>query len=132
MGGFEKSYQLCATEAERRPQTGAARCAARAAQALKQYPEAVRMWRAHLAFHPEDQEGIIALARCIGRLGDDDNARAILEINTRRFPEWVDAKIELGIALYRLNKIKAARDQWHKALNVDPENVDAQRLLRQY
>jgi tetratricopeptide (TPR) repeat protein len=131
-GSFDKAYRLCAPEAEGRPQTGAARCAARAAQGLEHYQEASRMWRAHLAFFPDDQEGIIALARCIGRLGDDDSARAILQISTHRFPEWVDAKIELGIALYRLNQIETARQKWRAALSIDPDNVDAQRLLRQY
>ena len=132
IGELEKSYQLCTDEAETRPQTGAARCAGRALQKLKRYPEAIRMWRAHLAFFPNDKKGIIALARCVGRLGDDDNARAILQINTQRFPEWVDAKIELGIALYRLSQIQAARSQWRAALSIDPTNADARRLLRQY
>lgn len=129
---FKKAYALCGPEAERRPQTGSARCAAQAAQGLENYIEASRMWRAHLAFFPDDQPAIIALARCIGRQGDDDTARAILQINVQRFPNWLDAQIELGIALYRLKQPVKARDIWRAVLKDDPNNEDAQHLLRQY
>ena len=49
-GNAQRAYQVCAEVAESRPQTGAARCAAKSADMLGKQAEAIRMWRAHLAF----------------------------------------------------------------------------------
>ena len=123
------AYKLCSEHAERTPQSGAARCAATAAQVQELYPEAIRMWRAHLSFHPQDRPAILALARCVGRSGDDDGARAVLALATRDHPNWADVRVELGIALYRLSQVAAARSQWEQAIKLDPKNKDAARLL---
>ncbi|MGB0647945.1 MAG: tetratricopeptide repeat protein [Bradymonadia bacterium] len=131
-GDAKTAYQLCAAVAESRPQTGAARCAAKAADSLGKQTEAIRMWRAHLAFFPDDRDGLLGLARMTGRQGDDDGARALLQQSVARFPEWIDAKIDLGIALYRLNQTEKARALWREVLVIDPTNEDVQQLLRQY
>ena len=59
----------------------------------------------HLAFFPDDRDGL-RLDRSSGRRR---RARAILRQSVTRFPDWIDAKIELGIALYRLDKRKARK-----------------------
>ena len=123
------AYSLCRENAETKPQTGAARCAAHAAQQQKRYPEAIRMWRAHLSFHPNDRDATLSLARCVGKSGDDDGARAVLMIAINKDDKWVDARVELGIALYRLSMVTEARAQWRKALELNPAHKDAQRLL---
>ena len=126
------AYQLCLEHAESQPQSGAARCAATAAQMQAMYPEAIRMWRAHLSFHPKDRTAILSLARCVGRSGDDDGARAILAIAIQELPDWADAYVELGIALYRLSQVRNARAAWQKALELDSKHEDALRLLKGY
>ena len=88
------------------------------------------MWRAHLSFHPTDRPAILALARCVGRSGDDDGARAVLALATQNHPGWADAHVELGIALYRLSQVEAARSEWRKALQLDAQNEDAAKLLK--
>ena len=90
------------------------------------------MWRAHLSFHPSDQPATLSLARCIGRGGDDDGARAVLALALLKSPKWVDGLVEYGIALYRLNKVTKARHQWRMALETDPKNEDAAKLLKSY
>ena len=126
------ALRLCKSAAEESPQGGAARCAALASQTLNEHLEAARYWRAHLSFFPNDRGAYLGLARNVGRAGDDDAARAILSQAVRRFPDWIDGRIELGIALYRLGQEKEARALWHSILEKDPTHPEVKQLIEDY
>ena len=103
-----------------------------ASQTLNEHLEAARYWRAHLSFFPNDKGAHLGLARNVGRTGDDDAARAILTQAVRQFPDWIDGRIELGIALYRLGQEKEARALWVSILEQNPTHPEVKQLIEDF
>lgn len=128
-GDPASAFALCEPVAARRPMSPAARCAGLAAERLGRTPEALRYLRAYRAHHPDDRDVLLALARLVGRSGDDAGARALLQRWVDAHPDDVRARINLGIAHARLGDYDAARRAWQAVLDRDPENTDARDLL---
>ena len=116
--------------AERAPKI-AARCAGMSAVALGDHDSAVHFLRAHLAHHPGDETVVVALARAVGRDGDDGAARNLLAGYVAQNPDHLRARVNLGVALARLGDYAGARRQWRAVLARDPSHPAATKLLAQ-
>jgi tetratricopeptide (TPR) repeat protein len=128
-GDPEKAFELCDPVSAANPKGPAALCAGRAAEALGRWPDAVRNLRAHLALHPADEDAVLLLAKCVGRAGDDEAARALLRRYVAAHPDHLRARTNLGVAHARLHEYQAARAAWNEVLRRSPENADALELL---
>lgn len=122
------AFEVCRPIADREPSV-AARCAGRAAEALGLHEDAVRYYRAWLAHHREDEQTVLSLAREVGRDGDDEAARALLAQAVADHPGFVEARLNLGVALARLGRYAEARAAWEDVLKRAPDHAEAQRLL---
>ncbi|MEE2787334.1 MAG: tetratricopeptide repeat protein [Myxococcota bacterium] len=130
-GDDSKALRICQPIAREIPDSGAALCAAKASESLGNQPLAIKYYRAHLAFNPTHLESLARLARLVGRLGDDDAARALLERALPLAPDDIELRINLGVAYARLGEYDEARKHWMHALTVNPQHSDARKLLRQ-
>lgn len=125
----EQAWTRCHELASRHPDSEAARCAGLAAVATNRTEEAIRFLRAWLVAHPDDPEVVLALARAVGRGGDDGAARGLLADFAQRHPGHVSVWINLGVAEARLGRLAEARAAWEAALRLEPGNPDARALL---
>ena len=127
----EAAYTRCAELAERWPTGEAARCAGLAAVATGRSTDGIRFLRVWMAGHDDDSEAVLALARAVGRGGDDGAARGVLVDHVSRHPESAEVWMNLGIAEARLGQIEAARKAWQTVLRLRPGQPDAKALLHQ-
>lgn len=129
-GNPSKALNLCSKYADRLPESKAARCAGLAADAIGETVKAVVYLRAYSSIHQTDAEVIRALARQLGRGGDDAAALALL----RRFLDYDPndrlARLNLGIAALRVGLQAEAREAFEYLLNQDPNDKEAAELLR--
>ena len=135
-GDMEGAFLVCAPLADRAPSLFAAKCAGLAALNLNDFARAVLYLRAYLASHAQDTESHLALAKALGRSGDDSSAVALLThvLNTPslrpKMPSLGEALYNLGIAHARLGRIERALTTW-KQIPVDAkEYEDSQILIR--
>lgn len=63
------------------------------------------------------------------KMGDVDVALTLLEQNVRDYPDSSSARFELGRAFGTAGNPRAARDEYRKALEIDPENKNAAKAL---
>jgi tetratricopeptide (TPR) repeat protein len=137
-----RALRLCGPLAAERPETDASRCAGLAAEQLGDLPTAARYLRAWLSHQGEVQGPdpvrdpvLLALARAVGRAGDDAAARALLAGYVQRNPDDARAHLNLGIAAARMGDYTAARAAWEQARERssagDALRGDAERLLEQ-
>jgi tetratricopeptide (TPR) repeat protein len=100
----EKAFQICQNIAKRKPSTLASKCAGLSAVSLGQTEDAIKFLRAYLGMNPRDEIVLLALAKQIGKNGDDQSALAlllnVLEIN----PKNSLALLNAGIAYVRLQR----------------------------
>jgi tetratricopeptide (TPR) repeat protein len=125
----EMAWQRCEPSARQSPGTPATRCAGLAALATGRIPDALRHLRVWIADHPEDVEAVLALARTVGRSGDDGAARAMLAEYVAAHPDAVAVWLNLGVAEARLGRPAQARAAWQRVLALQPDHTDARALL---
>jgi tetratricopeptide (TPR) repeat protein len=125
----EMAWQRCEPSARQSPGTPATRCAGLAALATGRIPDALRHLRVWIADHPEDVEAVLALARTVGRSGDDGAARAMLAEYVASHPDAVAVWLNLGVAEARLGRPAQARAAWQQVLALQPDHADARALL---
>lgn len=130
-GDFKGALSVCGPVATAKPEGRAPWCAGLAADGLGRSVEAIRFLRAYMAHHPNDETVIVQLARQIGRSGDDQGARALLERYVAEHPAHVLARLNLGIAKARAGDLEGAREAWLGVLKYAPGHEDATRLLKQ-
>ncbi|MCK6569559.1 tetratricopeptide repeat protein [Myxococcota bacterium] len=124
-----EAFVRCRAPADARPGGEAARCAGMAAYTLGRRDDAVRYLRGWLAAHDDDAEALLALARTVGRGGDDGAARGLLADFVARHPESVDVWLNLGVAEARLGRVDAARRAWQRVLELRPDHPEARALI---
>ena len=121
----------CGPLAEHTPAGPATLCAAQAAERSDRSEDAIRFYRALLAHDPDHAGALLALARLVGRDGDDAAARALPARCVTAHPDSIDARLNLGVALARLGDLQGARATWSALLERDPKHEEAKTLLRQ-
>lgn len=70
------------------------------------------------------------ISECYVKLGDTD--RAIRELKTliREYPQFIQARLKLGVIYYNLNNLAEATEQWENILMRDPHHPEALRHLK--
>lgn len=128
---YRTALARCRPAAESDPTGPATTCAARAAEALGETTLAIRFYRAALANGRKETALRLALARLVGRAGDDAAARALLETCVTDDPGSVKAWLNLGVARARLGDLQGARRAWRTVIELAPDHREAKSLLRQ-
>jgi tetratricopeptide (TPR) repeat protein len=106
-------------------------------QDSNRFPEAVKLLERSLQLKPDDVPTLNALAYTQVGLAEYEKAlatfRKTVAINDRRAQPTSDPYASFAIFLLRLNRVREAEEELHKALAIDPQNslvMEAQRALR--
>lgn len=96
----------------------------------RRYSEAIEQLHLAQVLSQRKAEICLRIADLYTKLGQD--SRAIKELKTliALHPQFIAAKLRLGLVLYGLNKLTEAVDQWESVLLRDPMNPEAQKYLR--
>lgn len=86
-------------------------------QSIKEYTKAVIM-------NPDDPEALYGLAKALITEGEVQRAEAALRTALDRDPRYVDAQIELGWTLQRLDRFEDAMRAFERAAALDRTNGD--------
>lgn len=70
------------------------------------------------------------IAECFVKLGDSDKAIKDLKSLIREYPQFIPARLKLGIIYYNLNNLAEATEQWENILLRDPEHPEALKYLK--
>ena len=83
--------------------------------------EAVREYRRAVDLGPAFLDLRLRLARLLIESGNPLQARETLEGILRDRPDWIDARVQLGLARYLAGDTAGARDVWRAARDVRPD-----------
>ena len=75
--------------------------------------------------NPGDPHSARLLAKCESRLGNRQKAAEILLVCIRDYPDFVDARIDLGRIYLEVKKYQVALSQFESVLSFNPESADA-------
>jgi tetratricopeptide (TPR) repeat protein len=75
-------------------------------------------------------EIIMRISECYVKLGDADRAIRELKALIREYPQFIQARLKLGIIYYNLNNLAEATEQWENILMRDPHHPEALRHLK--
>ncbi len=70
------------------------------------------------------------IAECHVKLGDSDRAIRELKALIREYPQFIPARLKLGVIYYNLNNLAEATEQWENILLRDPKHSEANQYLR--
>jgi tetratricopeptide (TPR) repeat protein len=127
----ELAYQKCQPIASHKPSTLASKCAGLASVQLNDSENAIRFLRAYLGVNPKSEESILALAKQIGKNGDDLSALSLLMQALEINPSMPKTLLNIGIAYIRLQKYEKAKDYLNQINSTASEYQDAQQLIKQ-
>ena len=70
------------------------------------------------------------IAECHVKLGDSDRAVRELKALIREYPQFIPARLKLGVIYYNMNNLAEATEQWENILLRDPKHSEANQYLR--
>lgn len=103
---------------------------ARAYEELGMWPEAVDEYRRGLGLCPDYSDLRTRLAMCLRADGDVEEARKELEIAVTINPQFVPARVALGVVYMTLGRHDEAALAWRESLAIDPTHRPARVYLR--
>lgn len=103
---------------------------AHAYEDLDLYPEAAGEYRRALALCPDFADLRVRLGTVLRASGDLRGAVHQFEQAIRHNAKYVPAYVSLGVTLFALGRPTDARAQWERAIEIEPENRNAQMYLR--
>lgn len=83
--------------------------------------DAVREYRRAVDLGPAFHDLRLRLARLLIEAGNPLEARDVLEQILLERPDWIDARVQLGLARYLAGDTAGARDIWRAAQDVRPD-----------
>jgi tetratricopeptide (TPR) repeat protein len=92
-------------------------------EAVEQYYKAVRLTL-------KKMDLLIKIADAFVKKGEHRHAVRELKNVVRDYPQFIPARIKLGIVLYNSQNIQEAVQVWEAALTRDPDNKEAQNFIR--
>src|SRR5229473_6047236 len=95
----------------------------------KSWDQAIVNYRKVLELEPNDATTHYDLALALKYKGDAPQAVEEFESTLKLKPKWADAHYALGSTLYDMHEPDAARKELRLALEFDPANVWAHRLM---
>ncbi|MBX3017016.1 MAG: tetratricopeptide repeat protein [Bdellovibrionaceae bacterium] len=96
----------------------------------QRYNEALEQLLKALKLSSRKTEITMRVAECFVKLGDGE--RAIRELKTliKDFPQYLPARVKLGLVYYNQNFIAEATEQWENVLYRDPQHAEAKKYLK--
>jgi tetratricopeptide (TPR) repeat protein len=70
------------------------------------------------------------IAECHVQLGDADRAVRELKALIREYPQFIQARLKLGVIYYNMNNLAEATEQWENILLRDPKHPEALKYLK--
>lgn len=70
------------------------------------------------------------ITECFVKLGELDRAVKDLKGLIREYPQFLPARMKLGVLFYNMNNLAEATEQWESILVRDPSHGEAKRYLR--
>lgn len=70
------------------------------------------------------------IADCFVKMGDADRAIKELKNLIKDYPQYLHARLKLGLVYYNLNLIAEATEQWENVLYREPQHAEAQRYIK--
>ena len=70
------------------------------------------------------------ITECFVKMGDFERATRDLKSLIREYPQFLPARMKLGIIYYNLNNLAEATEQWESLLARDPNHAEAKKYLR--
>ncbi|MGB7069551.1 MAG: tetratricopeptide repeat protein [Pyrinomonadaceae bacterium] len=95
----------------------------------KNFENAVKAYKKHLAKHPKDDIAQYNLGRAYNKLNEDEDAAKALREAVRLKPEDTEYQTELGSIYIKLAKYPEAVSALRKAVQLDSSNSQAEDLL---
>ncbi len=95
------------------------------------FKEALDQYYRALSLSSRKPELTMKIVECFARLGEPEKAKKELRSLVKDYPGFLSARLRLGKLLYESGDVADAVEQWEAALHRDPNNNEAQRLLRQ-
>lgn len=93
------------------------------------YDEALHAYRLALQLDPGNPDLVNNISGLHMLRGESDLAVRLLRQIVRRYPNYVDGWLNLGVTYAQLDSPAAARDAWQKVLRLDPDNEVASGYL---
>ena len=97
---------------------------------LALYAQSVREYRHALELCPQFVDLRTKLAQVYRDMGDTQAALGELLAVKKSHPQYVPARIALGLVLHALRRTAEAEKEWQSALEIAPENKTAKLFLR--
>jgi tetratricopeptide (TPR) repeat protein len=96
----------------------------------QRFNEALEQLLKALKLSSRKTEMTMRIAECFVKLGDGE--RAIRELKTliKDFPQYLPARMKLGLVFYNLNLIAEATEQWENVLYREPQHAEAKKYLK--
>ncbi len=96
----------------------------------KQYQEAIPHYEKALELTSRKTEMKMKLVECYLKSNDIDRAVTILKQIIAASPQFIPARLKLGLVYYKTKKSVEAIEQWESVLLRDPQNLIAKKYLQ--
>jgi tetratricopeptide (TPR) repeat protein len=96
----------------------------------KRFDEAAQQYEKALTLSSRKADFKMKLAECRIQMGNSAQAMTDLRALTQEFPNFIPARLKLGILLYNSKRIAEAVEQWETILLRDPEHPVANKYLQ--
>lgn len=96
----------------------------------KRYDEALEQYNKALGLSTRKAELKMKVVECLSKLEDTNQAFRELRLLVQEFPQFVPARLKLGLLLFNAKKVVEAVEQWENILLRDPEHPVALRYLQ--
>jgi len=95
------------------------------------FRESLEQYERALSLSSRKPELTMKRVECLLKVGEGKSAIQALIDLIRDYPRFVGARLKLGQIYYEIGQVAEAVEQWEWILEQDPENQEAQRLLKQ-
>lgn len=92
------------------------------------FEEAIREAENAITLTPREPKARVLLSRALAKKGMLQRAIEELQRIKREFPQYLPARINLGIVHYTQGNVPLALGEWEKVLTLDPQNEEARKL----
>lgn len=96
----------------------------------QRYNESLEQLLKALRLSTRKTEISMRVAECFVKLGEGDKAIKELKNLIKDYPQYIPARIKLGLVYYNMNFIAEATEQWENVLYKDPHHGEAKKYLK--
>lgn len=96
----------------------------------QRYQEALEQLLRAARLSTRKTELTMRMAECYVKLGENDRAVKELRHLIKDYPQYLPARIKLGLVFYNMHMIAEAAEQWENVLYRDPQHAEAKKYLK--